>query len=283
MLSTVGHAGDVLDLFTAEHPEWGVTAAARQLGMPKSRAHDLLASLTAIGLLEHVPRGCYRLGWRSLVLASTQIRTSPLMLQAPPVMRAIADDHTATVLLFVWDRRSLLCVGREDPAQALPEGLPPVGARFRANGSAAAKVLLAHRSSREIAELGRESARSADGPGPAQSIEADLQRVRRRGYAAGRDAGPERTPAVAAPIRDARDDVVAAVSIAQPKLQSDADLTPYVDVIVGAAATISGALRDVQPTLQSGASDAAAGWPRRRTQERHHVPTSSRGAPQRAS
>jgi DNA-binding IclR family transcriptional regulator len=246
MLSTVGHAGDVLDLFTAEQPEWGVTTAARRLGIPKSQAHDLLASLTAIGLLEHVPHGRYRLGWRSLALASTQMRTNPLRLKAGPIMRQVAEHLSATVLLFVWDRGWLVCVDRQDPARPLHISLPPVGARFRANGSAAGRVLLAHRPPKEIGAVVRAQAGSTNASDGAQSVEAGIERTRKRGYAAGRDGGSSGAPVVAAPIRDARDDVVAALSIAAPGLKSQADMASCVDVVIGAAGRISRALCDAQ-------------------------------------
>jgi len=68
----------VLDLFTAEEPEWGATAAAERLGVAKSLAHDVLVSLTAIGLLQRVRHGRYRLGWRTLSLATVLLRTSEM-------------------------------------------------------------------------------------------------------------------------------------------------------------------------------------------------------------
>jgi IclR family KDG regulon transcriptional repressor len=241
MLSTLRHASEVLDLFTAERPQWGVTDTARELGISKSRAHDLLASLAAIGLLEHVPHGCYHLGWRSLALAATQLRTSRLRTRAEPVMREMAEAHLAATLLSVWDRGWLLCVGRQDSTEALHRNLPAVGARFRANGSAAAKVLLAYRPSHEIAASANGSRTDGDGFRIWQSLEADLQRVRRRGYAGGREVGPRGAPAVAAPIRDARDNVVAALSIAASKPQSDLSLS---DVVLSAARKISQALSE---------------------------------------
>ena len=62
MLGTLARAGAVLDLFTTEEPEWGVTATAQRLGIGKSLADDVLASLAGIGLLQRVGHGRYRLG-----------------------------------------------------------------------------------------------------------------------------------------------------------------------------------------------------------------------------
>ena len=234
MLSTLRHAGDVLDLFTADRPQWGVMATSRELGISKSRAHELLASLAAIGLLEHEPRGRYWLGWRTLTLAATQFRTSPLRAGADPVMRELAEAHAATALLFVWDRGRVLCVARHDPP-APPDGvLPAVGARFRANGSVAAKVLLAYRPADELDAL--VAAANGGDSRSREAIAADLERVRRRGYAGGREHGPAGAPDVAAPIRDARDTVIAALCIAGgPHL----GFPLHADLVVDAARLIS--------------------------------------------
>jgi DNA-binding IclR family transcriptional regulator len=260
MLSTVGHAGAVLDLFTIDQPEWGVTAAARRLGIPKSGAHDLLASLTAIGLLEHVPQGCYRLGWRSVSLAGAQMRTSPLKLQAAPVMREVARTHAATAALFVWDRGWVLCVDRQAPAQPARADVPAVGVRSRANGSAAAKVLLAHRPMSEIRTMiGGQDACDGHGLPTTQLVEEELQRIRTCGFATGREPGPDRPPMVAAPVRDARDSIVAALSIGSAGPRSDARVAADVDAAVAAAARISRALFAVQSTWVAGRSATCRG------------------------
>ena len=52
-----------LKAFTPTEREWGVTDLARRLGIAKSTAHRLLATLTDEGLLEQDPAtGRYRLG-----------------------------------------------------------------------------------------------------------------------------------------------------------------------------------------------------------------------------
>jgi DNA-binding IclR family transcriptional regulator len=42
----------VLNLFTAETPEWGVTEVATTLALPTSTTFDIVASLVEIGLLQ---------------------------------------------------------------------------------------------------------------------------------------------------------------------------------------------------------------------------------------
>ena len=48
MLLTVKKIGPVLDLFSVERPEWGVTEVAERLGTAKSSAHALLVSLGVV-------------------------------------------------------------------------------------------------------------------------------------------------------------------------------------------------------------------------------------------
>src|SRR4051794_41972859 len=85
MLSTLGRAAKVLDLFTVEAPEWGATAVAHELQIAKSQAHELLVSLAVGGLLQRVGMGRYRLGWRIVALNAVLVETShPLRLVHPP-------------------------------------------------------------------------------------------------------------------------------------------------------------------------------------------------------
>jgi IclR-like helix-turn-helix domain-containing protein len=89
MIHTLEHAGAVLDLFSGERPEWGATTVADALGISKSGAHNLLVSLSSIGLLRRVGRGHYRLGWRALEMVDAIASTDELIGAVKPVMREL--------------------------------------------------------------------------------------------------------------------------------------------------------------------------------------------------
>ena len=76
MPASVRKAALVLDLFSVERPDWGPTEVADELGIAKSTAHALLAELASVGLIERLPCGRYRLGWRTVHLARTMLATS---------------------------------------------------------------------------------------------------------------------------------------------------------------------------------------------------------------
>ena len=108
MVSGVRHAGEILDLFTPHAPEWGAAGAACEVGISRTHAHRLLWSLADLGLLERQPNRRYRLGMRSLTLASVLLDTSPLVTNALPLLRSLNDRLGLDAALAVWERRGVL-------------------------------------------------------------------------------------------------------------------------------------------------------------------------------
>src|SRR5947199_10486110 len=87
MLLTVRNVGRILDLYSVDTPERGPTEVAAELGMGKSKAHALMASMAEIGLLRRVSGGRYRAGWRALELERIVRDSSPFR----PVAYAVAE------------------------------------------------------------------------------------------------------------------------------------------------------------------------------------------------
>ena len=76
MLKTVDKALDVLEAFTLDKPEWGVTELGHHLGWDKSVVQRVLATLEARGYVARSARTRgYRLGLAVLGLADVVNRT----------------------------------------------------------------------------------------------------------------------------------------------------------------------------------------------------------------
>ena len=182
MLGTLARAGAVLDLFTTDEPEWGVTATAQRLGIGKSLAHDVLASLAGIGLLQRVGHGRYRLGWRTVTLASVLLRTSaPGGALALPAVRDLAERQGLTVSLAAWDCGRIIYIDRRYSARHANGCGPAAGIPAPLDGSATARVLLASRPLDEIKTLwgdGLVHTRHTS----VDELELDLERVRLHGW-----------------------------------------------------------------------------------------------------
>jgi IclR family transcriptional regulator, KDG regulon repressor len=246
MLGTLRRAGVVLDLFTTQEPEWGVTATAQRLGIGKSLAHDILSSLAAIGLLQRVGHGRYRLGWRTISLASVLLRTSELKAQARPVVRELAERQRLPVSLAAWDCDRIIYLDCRRDRRYGGDCAPVAGTAVPLDGSAVAKVLLAGRPAHEV-EMLWSGGRVRSEHTSLDALESDLERVRLHGWA--RDDAEEsvRSCAVAAPVRDSEGAVAAAISLdlADPLSRLNADA--HTRAVVAAASKISAAIRRGEP------------------------------------
>jgi IclR family KDG regulon transcriptional repressor len=246
MLGTLRRAGTVLDLFTADEPEWGVTATAQRLGIGKSLAHDILSSLAAIGLLQRVGHGRYRLGWRTISLASVVLRTSELKAQARPVVRELAERHRLPVSLVAWDCDRIIYLDCRRDRRYGGDCAPVAGTAVALDGSAVAKVLLAGRSAHEVDVLWSDG-RVRSGHTSLDALESDLERVRLLGWARDDADGSIGRCAVAAPVRYPEGAVAAAISLDLADRVSRLNADAHTRAVVAAASRISAAMRRGEP------------------------------------
>lgn len=246
MLQTVGRAGQVLDLFSAEAPEWGATAVAHELDVSKSQAHELLVSLADIGLLQRHGPGRYRLGWRIVALNSLVVDTSVAGPDAVRVLRALAAETGEAVELAAWGAGAAICVASfagRDPFGP-PAGAP--GARLPGHCTALGKVLLAAQPRDAVDEalerdgLPRLTERTIATPA---LLLAELDAVRRRGFACEEQERDLAVCAVAAPVRALDGRVVAAIGLAMPATRWSRTARDSMRSVAAAAARCSELLR----------------------------------------
>ena len=103
MPRTIKKAMQVLDLFSLERPEWGVSEAARTLQLPKSSTSELMSSLANQRLLSRTAKGRYRLGWRLFELSQALLDTTEFRIEARRVMEQLVKARGETVHLAVLD------------------------------------------------------------------------------------------------------------------------------------------------------------------------------------
>lgn len=215
-LGTIERAGHVLELFTTDVPEWGPTAVANALEIPKSRAHATLASLAQIGLLQRGVGGTYRLGWLTLSLGASATRSSRLWTLSAPVMHALAETVGETVNLAVLDRSHVVYVGKKQGRLTLPRTENSLGARTPVHSTACGKMLLAEQSE-DVVEwilerdgLPRFTDQTIDDRG---ELQKELEQVRQLGTAFDRGELQADLRCAAVPVRDASGRVAGVMTI----------------------------------------------------------------------
>lgn len=202
----------------------GVTELARKLGLHKSTASRLLATLEKRGLVEQDDEtGKYRLGLVVIRLAEQAERTLDLRGLALPELERLARLTHETTGLGQIDGDQLLTVAQVDGPNLVAVG-DWTGRATPLHCVASGKVLLATLPEREVVRivkrgLPRYTERTMVDLEP---LLEELARIRRRGYATAIGEFEAGLNAVAAPVRDARGQVIAAVDIWGPAFR----LTP---------------------------------------------------------
>jgi DNA-binding IclR family transcriptional regulator len=204
----------ILDAFRPGAAELSLNQLARRTGLPVSTAYRHATELVELGALETCERGGYRIGLKLWEVASLAGRGLSLREIALPYMLdlyeathenvhlAVLDGHQALYIEKTTGHRSVAIKSRE--ARRLPLHATGVG-----------KVLLAHSSDEFVQEVvgrGLEGYTPQTIVLPAQLIRS-LAEVRRAGYARSQEELTPGTVSVAAPIRNARGEVVAALSL----------------------------------------------------------------------
>ncbi|MEU4377217.1 IclR family transcriptional regulator [Pseudonocardia alni] len=242
MLQTVQKIGPVLDLFTLERPEWGVSEVAEQIGVPRSSAHALLASLVEIGLLQCRTRGRYRIGWRVVEMNETLRGSVDVRSTAAPVLQDLVDRYGETTHLAVMERWKVLYIDKVPGNHVINVVGARVGAQLDPHCSAVGKMLLAYREPEEVRRVLGEKPLRRLTPSTITNpvaLAQELASIRSAGCSFDAGEAVSEVHCVAAPVRDDMGSVVAAVSVTVPVSRFVQQRNELRKAVVGAAADIS--------------------------------------------
>ncbi len=221
---SVDRAAALLLALGESQGEAGVTELARRLGLHKSTASRLLATLQKRGLVEQDDEtGKYRLGLVVIRLAERAERTLDLRGIALPELERLARLTHETTGLGVLDGDTMLAVAQVDGPNLIAVG-DWTGRATPLHCVASGKVLLSSLAEREVLRVVRRGLVSYTERTivELEPLLEELARIRRRGYATAIGEYELGLNAVAAPVHDARGNVIAAVDIWGPAFR----LTP---------------------------------------------------------
>ena len=218
-IQAIERAVSILNAFSMDDPELGVTELADRLGLHKSTVHRFMVNLDAAGLVERNARtGRYRLGLHVFELGALVMQQMNLWDEALPFLEGLVHDTGETGHLAVLDGGEAIYIERVEARRALrvPSA---IGRGYPAHATNLGKVLLADLSRERVEAIIAERGLAAYTPqtitDPAE-LEADLELIRRRGYAVDNEEYDEGLRCIGAPVRDHSGHVVAALGIGGP-------------------------------------------------------------------
>jgi DNA-binding IclR family transcriptional regulator len=214
-VQTVDRALQLLQAFATPEQELGVTELAGALGVHKSTASRLAATLAARGFLERAPGSeSFRLGPELGRLALLAARGGEDLAElSRPAMARLASDTGETVNLALLDASEAVNVAQVDGRHIVGVG-SWTGRRTALHCTANGKVLLALAApGLPTGELQAFTPRTITSRA---ALEQELAQVRARGYATAVGELEEGLHAVAVPLPDRSGRCLAALSVSGP-------------------------------------------------------------------
>jgi DNA-binding IclR family transcriptional regulator len=239
-VQSVDRALSILEVL-AKVGEAGVTEIAGELGVHKSTAFRLVATLEQHRLVEQSgDRGKYRLGVGVLRLAGATSARLDLVQEARPICRQLATDTGETINIAVLSESSALYLDQVAGSSAL-QSHNWVGQHIPLHATSNGKVLLSGLDQQRLdAVLGKLPTYTPATITRKPKLREELERVRDQGYAVAVDELEVGLTAIAAPIRNAHGDVVASMSVSGPTFRLTADrMDDVIGLLIAAADEVS--------------------------------------------
>ncbi|WP_067433457.1 IclR family transcriptional regulator [Nocardioides jensenii] len=239
--SVLGKVVAVLSAFEVDDHELRLAEISRRTGLAKGTTHRIVADLVAARLMDRTETG-YRLGGKLFELGMRASVERGLLEVATPFMEDLYERTHETVHLGVLEGREVVYVAKIG-GHRQASSPSRLGGRMPVHCTAIGKALLAHSPSAFVAEvlsapLERRTPRTVTGPG---LLRRQLDRVVEAGVAFEHEESAVGIVCVAAPVLDADDRPVAAVSVTGPitRFRPEAHASSVHAAAAGVASTLA--------------------------------------------
>jgi len=215
-LKTVKKALAILDTFTQDIQNQGVTEIAKRLGLPKSTTFSLLSALREEGyILYDADTRKYSLGFKPLDLAGRIQYRRDLKNLSFPVLQELSKSIGEDIGLNILIEGRRVCIALVE-SRYFVRHLVPLGKALPLHCSAAGKVLMAYHPQHEVKEIISRHGLPRFTPNTITQKErlmAELAGIRERGYGESREEFGKEAAALAFPILNRQGEIVASLSI----------------------------------------------------------------------
>jgi IclR family transcriptional regulator, KDG regulon repressor len=213
---------DILELFLDREEGLSAPEITAATGLPRATVHELLVTLVTRSYLSKDERtGQFQLGLRAFQLGNAYGERLDLVATGRAVAQEIAASCDETVNIGTLDGSSVVYLAKVESSHAV-RMVSAVGRRVSASCTALGKVLLADLSPQAVEGLYLEGCLPRLTPRSIASMKdllAQLEQVRRTGQAFESGESTAGVTCVAAPVRDHRGDVIAALSVSVPDMR----------------------------------------------------------------
>lgn len=219
MLGTLIKTIRILELFSVDRPQWGVTEISKELRLNKSSVFRILQTLEDRGYVKQNPGDrSYTLTARFLWLGNVVASQMDILRQSKSEVDDLWKKTHGTVVVRVLEGSELITVAVRESPEALRVS-HPIGSRVNFNYGAIGKAILAYWPEFETKQFLQANAlikfTSRTITSMASLLE-QLEQVRRDGFAFSDEEALQGVRAVGAPIFDMHGKSFAGISLGLP-------------------------------------------------------------------
>ena len=217
MSRSLSRALSIMELFTYNKKEWGISEISRELQLPKSTVYNLVKTLEKETFLAQNRDGKYRLGIRLFELGRVYSEGNELIAVSEPIVEFLMKKYKQNIHIAIYaGRRAVFVVNKKAGTDTGHSIFTRTGYDIPAYCTAVGKVLLAWQSPEHIAYyLNTEllvsfttwTITSKD------ALKEEVNNVRQQGYAVDRQEAITGLGCIAAPIFGHSGQIIAAMSV----------------------------------------------------------------------
>jgi IclR family KDG regulon transcriptional repressor len=216
--TTVAKAFVVIELLASKSGDGlSLGELSKHLGVSKSTAHRYLVTLENLGVVERDASDRFYLGYKLVELTGAFLAKNDLRNQSQPLLDELAAHTSETIHLAVPSGNEVVYISKIESTHSI-QMFSYVGARLPMYCTSLGKAILAHYPPEKVKDLVGENfkARTPHTITTFNSLCADLDHIRERGFAYDLEENEIGVCCVGAPVFDYNRKVVGAISASGP-------------------------------------------------------------------
>ena len=228
---SIDRALQILELFSLEKPEWGVTDISKALNIYKSNVHNVLTTLAEKGfVIKDFKMEKYKLGIKFFELGSIVIKNMDLRKIAYPYIEELSKEFNETVHLGILNRGEIISIEQEESNKNLCSRVI-IGKRAPLHCTAVGKAIIAFLPKDEVSLILKEKGLekfTENTITTKKDLENEFKKIKERGYAVDNMEHEEGVRCIASPIRDYSGGVIAGMSVSGPAFRMNESNIPNI-------------------------------------------------------